>query len=141
MIKDAIANIPKRPRLKLFRRCRLRPKFQVDHSPHLETSVCFRCTVPWFAQRRGQGETESVPVRLHNHDTGGRKCGEDHGVPDRLYRPVRRTASPHTRLRWLSRQRPVAFHSSKAVSYLTVIHPPSTTFTTWSSARLHASPA
>jgi hypothetical protein len=24
---------------------RLRPKFQADHSPHLETSVCFRCTV------------------------------------------------------------------------------------------------
>jgi hypothetical protein len=37
---------------KLFKRCRLRPKFQVDHSPHLEASVCFRCTAPLFAQKR-----------------------------------------------------------------------------------------
>ena len=43
MIKDAIANIPKRDRLKLFKRCRLQPKFEVDYSPNLEASVGFRC--------------------------------------------------------------------------------------------------
>jgi hypothetical protein len=53
---------PRRQRLVLFRLCRSRPKFPDDHSPHLEASVCFRCTVPLFAQRRGRGETESVPV-------------------------------------------------------------------------------
>src|SRR5258708_35890310 len=38
----------------------MRLKFQVDHSPHLEASVCFRCTAPWSAKKRGQGETESL---------------------------------------------------------------------------------
>lgn len=85
-------------RLKRFRRCRMRLKFQVDHSPHLGASVCFRCSALWSAQKRGQGETESVPVRLHNHGTGACKFGEDRGVPDFLCRPAERTASPRTRL-------------------------------------------
>jgi len=109
MIKDVIIRIANRQRLKPFRRRRMRLKFQVDHSPHLEASVCFRCTAPWSAQMRGQGETESVPVRLHNHGTGAHKCGEDRGVTDCLCRPAGRTASPRTRLRWLSRQLLVAF--------------------------------
>src|SRR6266436_9249551 len=112
MIKDDIANIAKWP-AKPFRRCRLQLKFQVDHSPHLEASVCFRCTAPWSAQKRDRGETESVPVRLHNHGTGARKCGEDRGVPDCLCRPAGRTASPRTRRHWLSRQLLVAFPPSK----------------------------
>jgi hypothetical protein len=86
MIKDAIANIPKRQRPKLFSRCGLRPKSQGDRSPHLEASVCSRCTAPWSAQKHGQGETESVPVPLHNHGKGARKCGEDRGV--RLFMPA-----------------------------------------------------
>ena len=87
----------------------MRLKFQVDRSPHLEASVCSRCTAPWSAQKHGQGETESVPVLLHNHGKGARKCGEDRGVPDCLCRPAGRIASPRTRLRWLSRQLLVAF--------------------------------
>ena len=62
-------------RLKRFRRCRMGLKFQADHSPHLEASVCFRYTAPWSAQKRGRGETESVPVRLYSRGTGVRKCG------------------------------------------------------------------
>src|SRR5271163_4792059 len=77
----------------------MRLKFQVDHSPNLEASVCFRCTAPWSAQKCGQEETESVPVRLHNHGTRARKCGEDRGVPNCLCRPAGRIASPRTRLR------------------------------------------
>ena len=33
------------------RRIPARPKFQVDHSPHPGASVCFRRTVPLFAQK------------------------------------------------------------------------------------------
>src|ERR1700730_8510344 len=84
MIKNAIAKIPTRERLEPFRRCRSRPKFQVDHSRHLEASVCCRCTVPLFARRRGQAETEFVPVLLPNHGTGGRKCDEGHEVQNWL---------------------------------------------------------
>ena len=61
-------------RLKPFRRCRMRLKFQVDRSPHLEASVCYRCTPRWSAQKRDRAETESVPVRLHNHGTCARLC-------------------------------------------------------------------
>ena len=85
MINDAIAKIPRKERQEPFR-CRSRPKFQVDHSRHLEASACFRCTVLLFALRRGQEETGSVPVRLHNHDTGGRKCAEGREVPHWLCR-------------------------------------------------------
>ena len=99
MIKDAIAKT-RRERLEPFRRCRSRLRFQVDHSRHLEASVCSRCTAPLFARRRGQAETEFVPVRLHNHGTGGRKCGEGRGAPDWLCRLDRHTVSPHTRPRW-----------------------------------------
>jgi hypothetical protein len=59
-------------------------KFQGDHSPHLETSVCCQYTFPLFTRRRGQAKTESVPVHLYNHGTVGRKCAEARGVPDWL---------------------------------------------------------
>ena len=74
MIKDAIAK--RRERLEFFRRCRSPLKFQVDHSRHHEASVCCRCTVPLFAWRHDQAETESVPVPLHKRGTGGRKCAD-----------------------------------------------------------------
>jgi hypothetical protein len=48
-------------------------EIRVDHSLHLEASVCFRCTAPWSAQKRDRGETESVPVPLHNHGTISRE--------------------------------------------------------------------
>jgi hypothetical protein len=77
-------------------------EIQVDHSLHLEASVCFPCTARWSAQKRGRGETESAPVRLHKRGIGGRKSCEDRGVPDYRCRPAGRTALPRTRLRWLS---------------------------------------
>src|ERR1700723_3803493 len=113
MIKNAIAKIPTRERLEPFRRCRSRPKFQVDHSRHLEASVCCRCTVPLFARRRGQAETEFVPVLLHNHGTGGRKCDEGHEVPNWLCQLDWHIASPHTKQHWLSHRLLVAFPPSK----------------------------
>jgi hypothetical protein len=90
--------------VKPFRQRRMRLKFQVGHSPHLEASVCFRCTAPWSAQKRAQGETESLPVRLHNHGTGARKCGEDRGGPDCLCRLAGRTVSPRTISIWIGKR-------------------------------------
>lgn len=122
MIKDAIAKIPRRERQEPFRRCRSRPKFQVDHSRHLEASACFRCTVLLFALRRGQEETGSVPVRLHNHDTGGRKCAEGREVPHWLCQLDGHIASPHTKPRWLSHQLLVAFPLQNPSEYFSLVH-------------------
>jgi len=77
MIKDAIANNLKRPGPSRFKRCCSRQKSRGDRSPRLAASACCQYTVPLFAQRRGQAETGSVPVRLQSCGTGGRKCGED----------------------------------------------------------------
>jgi hypothetical protein len=59
-ILNAIANIPKRERLKLFRRCRLQPKFQVDHS-HLEASVA--SDVPLRCLHRSVAEQKLNPFQ------------------------------------------------------------------------------
>jgi hypothetical protein len=50
----------------------MRLKFRADHSPHPEASACFRCIVPWSAQKRDQEETGFVPIRLQNYGTGAR---------------------------------------------------------------------
>jgi hypothetical protein len=86
MTQHAIANITRYCAGPIFKPCHLRPKFQVDHLPHLEASVCFRRTAPLFVQKRGQAETEFVRVRRRNHGSGGRKYDEDRGVPSWLCR-------------------------------------------------------
>src|SRR5208282_2222136 len=86
MIKDAIANSPNRLRLKLSKRSHPRPRSRVDHSLHPEVFVCSRRSAQLFGQKRGQAETESVPVRLLNRGTGGaqvrrRSCGARLFIP------------------------------------------------------------
>src|SRR6202167_2994294 len=65
---------PESTALETFKRSHLRPRSRVDHSLHPEVFVCSRCSAQLFGQKRGQAETESVPVRLLNRGTGGRKC-------------------------------------------------------------------
>src|SRR5271166_5769067 len=76
---------PESTALETFKRSHLRPRSRVDHSLHPEVFVCSRCSAQLFGQKRGQAETESVPVRLLNRGTGGRKCGEDRA---RLFMPA-----------------------------------------------------
>lgn len=104
---------PESTALEAFKRSHLRPRFRVDHSLHPEVFVCSRCSAQLFGQTRGQAETESVPVRLLNRGTGGRKYGEGRVAPGCLYRLVRRTASPRTRLRLPSHLRVAPFLPSE----------------------------
>jgi hypothetical protein len=62
--KDAIVNIPKRERLKLFRRCRLRPKFQVDHTPHLEACAPLS-RLRSFALAQAQQQSAALAPNSH----------------------------------------------------------------------------
>src|SRR5271157_155194 len=104
---------PESTALEAFKRSHLQPRSRVDHSLHPEVFVCSRCSAQLFGQKRGQAETESVPVRLLNRGTGGRKCGEGRVAPGCLCRLVRRTASPRTRLRLPSHLRVAPFLPSE----------------------------
>jgi len=83
MIKDAIANIKKWPAPETVQAVSDATEIPSRSFTHLGASVCFRCTAPLFGQKRGEGETESVPIRLHNHgkDAPGKNGSQRRSKP------------------------------------------------------------